>query len=229
MPNLLELGGMRLEQRLMRQLEIAEFAPEQPRQILLFPGMLAPVVELSGLVDHLRAQVELTNCGVTAVPLGLSMRPLPELLGEAERLIKSELQELGQYDELVLFGHSHGGRVVAALGRNIQKTHPKLKLTVITAGTPIVTRPRRLPLYKKWWNSSLSRAFRHWPAIEKPIPNDHVRYIGLYSPDDLIVDKDAATEGHTGELVKMPGLSHMDFLFPEKVGKTLLQQLAPRA
>lgn len=225
MPNLLERGGSHFEKHLMGDNEAFEFDREKPRQLLLFPGMLAPALELVPLVNHLRESTALDEWGITAVPLGLSMGPLKDLVEQANHYLQQHLPDLTGYDHLTLYGHSHGGRVVASLASRLQEEFPELRMTIITAGAPIVTRPSRLPWHKAIWNRSFSRSFRNWPKIRQPQPNDHVRYIGLYSPDDLVVDIEAATAGHNAELVEIPGFGHMDFIVPKKGGEALVKLL----
>ena len=197
------------------------FETDKKKHLILLPGMLSPVFPFFPLVWHMRhAQ---TEYGVTAVPLGLSLADFDSVVERAARTIERGLM-LNQPQRIILFGHSHGGRIACALMPHLKQSFPSTEFSVVTAGTPMTKRPNYLPWYLGL-PFRLSRAFRDWPAVTQPNPNTVQQYIGYYSTNDTVVIPEFAKAGFTGELIELESLSHHDLILPAHIGALLLEHL----
>ena len=188
----------------------------KPNQLFLLSGMLAPEESLYPLVRYLRATQP--NYGVAVIPLRLSLEDFDTIVRRSAAHVSNTLPN--PPERIVLFGHSHGGRIAVALAPLLKRRFPTKELVVITAGTPMVRRPDYLPLYYKAV-FSLSKAYRSWPRVEQPDSRTLKRQVGLYSTQDNVVVPKYAQEGYTGELVELSGLSHHDLVLPAKIGPHL--------
>ncbi len=184
------------------------FDETKENQMILIPGMGASVSQLFRLVDSLRADADFQSYGITAVQLGLSLGAFKDTLSNLESKLESKVFSNTAIKQVVLYGHSHGGRFACQLATDLQTNHPGISLKVITGGTPVVERPSS---FKNWL---LSLSFREWPSIEQPQINE---YYSLYSNSDEIVDEDDARRGSKATLVELQDFSHSDFINPEKI------------
>ena len=184
------------------------FEISKNKQIILIPGMGAPVSQLFELVNALRNENAFTEYGVTSVELGLSLGDFSLTLENLTQKIERELLSRLVVKQIVLYAHSHGGRFASELATYLQTKYPNLELIVITGGTPIQDRPRSL----RNWLFSLS--FRQWPQISQP---QLEMFFALYSIDDVVVDTLRATAGSEAKLIELAEFSHDDFRQPVKI------------
>jgi hypothetical protein len=199
-----------------------EFDITKIKQLLLFPGMLAPVQLLHPLVRYLRANQ--SAYGVTSIPLGQSLSDFNSIVDKATDIITKKLLQKSTPGAILLFGHSHGGRVAWEVARKLQNDYPSVEYSIITAGTPMLHHPDYLPWYQERL-FRLSKAYRDWPKIVQPDSTLIKKYIGYYSTNDKTVIPEFAKEGHGGELIELEGLSHHDLISPKKMGPRLLAQM----
>lgn len=190
---------------------------QQKNYLFLFPGMLAPHESLYVLTRYLRRK--LPECVVAAVPLGLSVASFDALVEKAERHVRTQIKEETP-DSIILFGHSHGGRVANALVARMQRAYLSAHIAVITAGTPMGRRPDYLPRFMKLY-FRLSAAYRAWPPVNQA-PNEY----GFYSDADRVVIPEFAKDGYTGQLIELHGLSHNNLIAPWHIGPHLVHLLA---
>lgn len=185
----------------------------KPNQLLLLSGMLAPEESYYPLVRYLRATQP--NYGVAVIPLRFSLEDFDTVVQRANAYVVGRL--LHPPKRIVLYGHSHGGRVAIALAAALKRKFSAAELVVITAGTPMVQRPDYLPLH---YNAmfKLSKAYRSWPHVEQPDSRTLKRQIGLYSTHDSVVIPQYAKDGYAGELIELSGLSHHDLVLPDRIG-----------
>lgn len=188
----------------------------KPNQLLLLSGMMAPEESCYALVRHLRA-TQLTY-GITVIPLQFSLEHFDTIVSRAAAYIADRLPHPAE--RIVLYGHSHGGRIAVALSSLLKNRYPSTELVVLTAGTPMVRRPDYLPLYYRI-GFNLSKAYRTWPQVQQPDSKILKRQVGFYSTHDTVVISTYAQEGYAGELVELSGLSHHDLVVPEKIGPHL--------
>jgi hypothetical protein len=195
------------------------FESEISKHILLLPGLIAPVQSLFPLVRYLRQKQK--EYGVTAIPLRLSMAGFDSILERVVNTITQNLLQKSAPKTIILFGHSHGGRIACELVRILKNISPTTEYIVLTAGSPMGTK-----LYYLSWPHrlffNLSKAYREWPQISQPDKSIVSRYIGYYSTDDQTVIPEFAKANFKGELVELKGFSHRDFLSPNKTGPILL-------
>jgi len=183
---------------------------------------MAPVQSLFPLVRYLRQNQ--TEFDVTAIPLGLSILSFDSIIEKALEIIDKNLLQKSPQETLVLFGHSHGGRVVCELIRKLKEISPTTEYIVITAGSPMGKK-----LYYLSWPHrlffNLSKAYRKWPHINQPDHSTAKRYIGYYSDSDRTVIPEFAKADFKGELIELRGFSHHDLISPTKIGPLLLELL----
>lgn len=198
---------------------------EKPNQLLLLSGMLAPEESYYPLVRYLRSTQP--SYGVAVIPLRFSLEDFDTIVNRSAAYIASGL--LHPAKQIVLYGHSHGGRVAIALSAVLNCMYPEAELVVITAGTPMVRRPDYLPLHYDI-AFKLSKAYRSWPYVEQPDSRTLKRQIGLYSTHDSVVIPEYAKDGYAGELVELSDLSHHDLMVPDKIGPhlgSILNEIEP--
>ena len=196
-----------------------EFDTEKSQHILLLPGLIAPVRFLFPLVRYLRRSQK--TYGVTAIPLRLSVTGFNSIVERALKIITKSLLQKSSPKIIILFGHSHGGRVACELVRRLKKVSPTVEYTVVTSGSPMGKKLYYLPWpHRLLFN--LSKAYREWPYINQPDQNIVNRYIGYYSTDDRTVTPTFAKANFTGELIELKQLTHHDLTSPDKIGPTLL-------
>lgn len=198
-----------------------KFDHSKQNHILLLPGLMAPVTLLFPLVRYLRKNQG--KYGVTAIPLGLSLKDFDTLVNQAFTNISKNLLEMSRPDTIILFGHSHGGRVACELVRRLKASFPEVEYTVVTAGSPMSTGLSHFSFLHLYF--SFSKAYRTWPQITQPDSSVVRKYIGYYSTDDSTVPPKLAKIGHIGELIELQGLSHHDLISPFKMGPRILKLL----
>lgn len=198
------------------------FNTQAAKQILLLPGLLAPVQTLFPLVRYLRENQK--EYVVTAIPLRLSIASLDSIVERAAHTIIKNLLEKSQPKTIVLFGHSHGGRVVCELVRKLKKASPNTEFVVVTAGSPMGPKLNYLSWPTKLF-FNLSKTYREWPHINQPDSAIVTKYFGYYSTDDHTVIPEAAKADYTGQLTELQGFSHHDLISPTKMGPLLLRSL----
>src|SRR3989344_2391507 len=193
--------------------------------MFILPGMLGPVNRVFSLVNYLQKQQ--SQYAITAIPLGLSTADFQKIVQTAQANINKNLLSKIKVEEIILFGHSHGGRIACALLESLSSTLPQVSLSVITAATPIVEKPKNLSWYRKIFYYLLSRAFRQWPQVNQPrVGNNSVKkYIGYYSGTDKVVNSESAKLGHRGNLYELEQFSHTDFIRDRKMGPILVSLL----
>lgn len=188
------------------------------KQFLIFPGMMAPEESFYPLVRYLRE--EQSEYGVAVIPLRLSAPDFNTIVEEAARHISDQFSETPH--KLILFGHSHGGRVAGELAIRLKSLYPATDIIVVTAGTPMVKQPDYLP-----WHYQIvfgiSSAWRSWPPVSQPDSSVVSRLIGYYSTEDQIVIPEYAKYDYSGELIELQGMSHHDLSVPSKIGPYLLE------
>ncbi len=197
----------------------------KPNQLLLLSGMMTPEESYYPLVRYLRTTQP--SYGTAVIPLRFSLESFDTIVRRAAAYIASGLPH--SPERIVLYGHSHGGRIAVALAATLKRRFPATELVVITAGTPMVRRPDYLPLHYSAV-FSLSKAYRSWPHIEQPDSRTLKRQIGLYSTHDCVVIPEYAKDGYMGELVELSGLSHHDLVLPKKIGShigSILSEIDP--
>lgn len=193
------------------------------RHFLLLPGLLAPKEILYPLVRYLRRHQ--SEYGVAAIPLGLSISDFSTLVNGALGHISRQLPQETFPEKIVLFGHSHGGRVAFALAKKLKECHSSTDIAVITAGTPMIKRPSHLAWYTRAL-FSISNAYRNWPTVPPPDSSVVSKIIGYYSTNDRTVLPEYARADYPGPLTELHGLSHRDLITPEKIGPHLLKVMA---
>lgn len=182
------------------------------KQIILIPGMPSFAWRLAGLARFLEKQ--LSDYEVRLVPLRFGTL---SFAGMVQRVVDSFTNS----ERVVLFGHSHGGRVACMAAQAIKKLSPHTRIDVIIAGTPIVVRPDDVPWYEQhlYW---LCPAFHEWPNIVQPDQTAADSYIGYYSDADTMVKPKFVKEGFTGQLIKLDNFTHGDLISSKKIGPILL-------
>jgi hypothetical protein len=211
-----------LEQYIFRNRSECVFDISKQKHVILLPGMIGPVWMIFGLVRYLRTYQ--SDYGVTVIPLGLSLDSFDALVKYTVSKITQNLIEKTSVTEIVLHGHSHGGRVACAVYQELQKRFPDIRYAIITAGTPI-EKPKYIKPKKRFRVLPLaSKAFRDWPQILQP-DKEMMHYIGLYSDYDRIVPPQYAVSGHAGELRMLAGFTHTDFIRAQKMGPIMIQLL----
>jgi hypothetical protein len=198
------------------------FDATKQQQIILLPGMIGPVWMLFGLVRYLRTHQ--SNYGVTVIPLGLSTSSFEILVNHTVAKITKNLLHKNDIREIILFGHSHGGRVACVVYQELQKQFPHITYSVITAGTPIEKPEYVFRKFRFYLLPVVSKAFRVWPKILQPNKNS-MRYVGFYSDYDRIVPSEYSVRGHNGELRMMSGFSHSEFIRATKMGPVMIALL----
>ncbi len=198
-----------------------QFDQSKAKHILLLPGLLAPVANLFPLVRYLRKNQ--SSYGVTAIPLRSSLEDFDAIVERAFITIKQGLLQMSGIKSIVLFGHSHGGRVACELVHRLKSAFPEVEYSVVTAGTPMGNYAHDFSLIHILFR--LSKAYRDWPDIRQPDASLVTKYIGFYSIDDTLVSTKFATAAHTGELIQLAGLSHRELKSPAKIGPHLLRLL----
>jgi len=186
----------------------------KPNQLILIPGMPSFAWRLKGLEVFLKEK--LLDYDVHLVSLLFGMLSFNE---QVQRVVDACILP----KRLVLFGHSHGGRIACAVANIIKQRSPEAKIQVIIAGTPVVVRPNDVP----WYDIPLYAmcpAFGEWPDITQPSAN----YIGYYSEADTVVKSKFAKAGFTGKLIELQNFSHGDLISAKKMGPTLLELLVGR-
>lgn len=196
-----------------------QFDTERDSHLLIFPGMLGPVNRSFPLVKFLKSHQ--SKYAITAIPLGLSTTHFEFLINESQTTLVENLFSKANVKEIIFFGHSYGGRVVCALVAKLSRSFPQISFSVITAGTPLVEKPKKLSWFRKIFYYTLSPAFREWPQIEQPRAGLVKKYIGYYSDTDKVVDSESAKFGHTGDLRELKNFSHTDFIKAKKMGPIL--------
>ncbi len=199
-----------------------KFNTEKSKHILLLPGLLAPAQSLFPLVWHLRKNQK--EYGVTAIPLGLSIADFDKLVERATAIITQNLFQKTQPKTVILFGHSHGGRVACELVRRLKKLSPSTEFSVITAGSPMGKKLNYLSWLRKNF-FRISKAYRSWPHITQPDSSVVTKYIGYYSDSDWIVIPEMAKADYLGELIELHGVSHYGLASPAIMGPILLKFL----
>lgn len=199
-----------------------EFNTDISKHILLLPGLLAPAQSLFPLVRYIRQKQK--EYGVTAIPLGLSVGDFDSIVERATNTISKNLLREKQPKTIILFGHSHGGRVACELVHRLKKLSPTTEYSIVTAGSPMGEKMNYLPwLHRKFFN--MSKACRDWPQITQPDSTVVRKYIGYYSTGDRIVIPEFAKAGYMGELVELQGVSHRALISPAIMGPILLEFL----
>ncbi|MFA6272752.1 MAG: hypothetical protein WC693_06735 [Patescibacteria group bacterium] len=197
-----------VEQLFLRNKSECRFDTTKNKQMLLLPGMGAPVSQLFELVNALRSDQSFQAYGVTALELGLSLGDFSLTLQKLIQKIESKLLDKTTVEELILYAHSHGGRFASELSTYLQKQHPGIHIILITGGTPILERP------KSFHNWLLSLAFRNWPHINQPQLD---MFFALYSDGDEVVDMQHATNASQAKLIVLDEFSHTDFIDSDKI------------
>lgn len=169
------------------------------------------------LAEYLRTGV--SNAKVETIELGRSLKNFDSLVDSALKQIDPLIQN-GDVEKIILIGFSHGGRIAVAVKNALDRTSPRLQCDVIIMATPIARKPANILWYKKILYN-LSAAFREWPTVKQPIDSS-CKYTCFYSENDEVVDAESAKTDFTGELTKIDGLTHKDFMRPEKFGIHLL-------
>jgi triacylglycerol esterase/lipase EstA (alpha/beta hydrolase family) len=199
-----------------------EFDLRRPKQLLLLPGLMAPVQSLFPLVRYLHQSQK--EYGITAIPLRLSVSGFDSIVERAKTIITKKLLQKSQPKIIILFGHSHGGRVACELVRRLKEISPTTEYIVVTAGSPMGKKLNYLSwLHKIFFN--LSKAYRNWPHITQPSTTVVSKYLGYYSTDDRTVIPEFAKVDYMGELIELQGFSHHDLVSPTKMGPILLELL----
>lgn len=199
-----------------------EFDSTSKKHIVLLPGLLAPVYYLFPLVRYLRKNQK--EYGVTAVPLRLSVAGFDSIVARAENAITKNLLERCRPQKIILFGHSHGGRVASELAPKLKKIYPDAEYSVITTGSPFGRKLNYLSRFRKLFYS-VSKAYREWPRITQPDSSILKNYVRYYSNDDRIVIPEMAKADYTGELIELKGVSHNGLSSPSVMGPMLLELL----
>ncbi len=197
------------------------FSRDTSKHILLLPGMLAPVWTLFPLIHYLRQNQN--EYGVTAIPLGLSISSFDQILKIASKKVTNLLANSRQ-EKIILFGHSHGGRIAAELVQLLKVASPNTEFIVITAGSPLVKRPDSLPWYLGIL-FKISNAYRTWPDVTQPDLSVVSRYFGYYSNQDKIVLPESAKSGYSGKLIELHGISHHGLISSKVMGPLLLKEI----
>lgn len=192
------------------------------KQVFLLSGMMAPEESLYPLVHYLRTNQ--SDYGVAAIPLGLSVADFDTIVDSAATHIEKQLPQERAPRTIVLFGHSHGGRVANALALKLKERYPATEIIVVTAGTPMVKRPDYLPWYMEGL-FQMSSAYRSWPAVEQASSSVVAKEIGFYSTGDKVVIPEYAKAGYAGQLIELDGPSHHDLVMPGTIGPHLLDLL----
>ena len=201
-----------------RQSSEIKLDPTKKNFFVLIPGMNGRVQ------DHFALQREIEELlgdeyQVQPIPLGRSWTDFASLVDLVEEPLDEALQyskNLNSQRKVIVFGHSHGGRVGAQVVSNLSKKFPEVSWSLITAGTPIVRRPSHR-FYMVLAASMVSPAFREWPNIDQP-DTQLVDFVSLYSAKDRIVLLEDALEGlRANEKIVMPNFSHGDFINPQKM------------
>lgn len=197
-----------VEKRILGQKSECAFDTTKEKHLILIPGMGAVVSQLFDLVRALRGSETFREYGVTAVELGLSLGKFRLTLQRAIKKIEESLLSQTSVSEIVLFGHSHGGRFASELAVYLQEKHPHIKVMIITGGTPITERPQ------SWRNWFMSLSFRCWPVISQP---GRELFYALYSDADTVVGAHQATSGSQAQPIELDNFTHDDFIHPEKI------------
>ena len=200
--------------------EECRFNTEKQKHVILLPGLLAPVQSLFPLVRYVRNKQ--TEYAVTAIPLGLSLAGFDSIVARATKTIVQNLLQHNQPTAIILFGHSHGGRVACEVVAQLKKISSATEYSVVTAGTPMGEKWD----YLSWLNKmlfSLSKAYREWPSVTQPNSTIVRNYVGYYSTSDQTVIPAFAKNDYRGELIELQGLSHRDLISPTKIGPILLE------
>lgn len=197
-----------LEKLAFRKRQECSFDTLKGKQVILIPGMGAPVSQLFELVNALRSDDSFQEYGITAIELGLSLGDFSFTLETLIHKVEEELLSRAKVEQIVLFAHSHGGRFASELATYLKKAHTNLDLVVITAGTPIEVRPQSLT------NWLISLAFRQWPKVNQPQLD---MFFALYSKTDKIVNTERATVGSNATLIELEMFDHDDFRRPAKI------------
>ncbi|MEX2014007.1 MAG: alpha/beta hydrolase [Parcubacteria group bacterium] len=201
-----------------------QFNIHKAYQIIILPGMFGPVSRVFSLVGFL--QNHQSKYAVTAIPLGLSTSGFQSLVAMAITKIKNELLSQNHVEEIVILGHSHGGRVACAVLEKLLREYPQINLSIITAGTPLVQKPQRLWI-RRFFYHLFSGAFREWPEVKQPQTGKGPvkKFIGYYSDEDKVVNSDSAKFGYRGELRRLDHFSHADFIRASQMGPVLISVL----
>ncbi len=193
------------------------------RQLILLPGLLAPVGVLYPLTRYLRARQH--DYDVTAVSLSLNLLGFETTVDRVTKVIARDIFKAAPPEVVVVFGHSFGGRVACEASSRLKMFSPSTHFILVTAGSPLGKKFTYLSwLYKSIF--SISKAYRLWPPIVQPDETVVDRKIGYYSKEDKTVTSIAAQSEFTGELIELAGFSHHDFIAPSKMGPVLLQLLS---
>ena len=212
---------MSLENLLFAHRPECNFDTSKQSHVLILPGMLGSVSRVFPLVNFLRRHQ--SKYAITAIPQGLSIAGFEALIDAAYVRIQERLLSKTSVKEIIIFGHSHGGRVACVLSKRLKS--PQVRLSIVTAGSPLVLKPRGLSWFRRVFYSLFSQAFREWPLIGQPEGDSIQTYIGYYSDTDRVVDSESAKHGHQGELRQLDGFSHTDFINAQKMGPILLSFL----
>ena len=198
------------------------FNLDKSKHVLLLPGMISPALTLFPLAHYLQHNQK--EFGVTVIPLGMSIDAFDAVVEKAAQRITKNLLRKSQPNTVILFGHSHGGRVACEVVRRLKSAFPTVEYSVITSGSPIVTKPGPLS-FRQMVLFNTSKAFRDWPSVQQPDKNITNDYFGYYSMDDHTVRPEFAKIGYTGELIEIKKASHSDLRSPSTVGPLLLEFL----
>lgn len=189
----------------------------------MLPGLSGYVRRLFPIVRYLRKEQDVYD--VTAIPLGASVADFYFLSEKVVSIISGQISKDSNLKEVVLFGHSHGGRVAVQSVSKLIEKHPNIRFSVITAGTPIQNMPINNKFYVLIWKL-FSKSMRQWPALTIPELETLGYFIGFYSKSDKIVMQKYAESGYPGTLKEISNASHNDLIKPEFVGNELLRVMS---
>lgn len=193
--------------------------------IVFLPGLSGFVKGLFSVVNYVRKNKKDYNA--FAIPLGGSFSDFDSLIKKVVTKINTCIEKNPNLQEIIVFGHSHGGRVAVASVNKLAKQHPSLSFGVISAGTPLVKMPNNNKFYVWIWKF-FSKAMCDWlPVSINKSPN--LKYvIGFYSKSDKVVPESFMEDEYSRELNEIVGASHNDLYKPEYIGEKLLSVLNER-